>query len=348
MLDGEDDIDAIISCTPPIARRAVVEAASKRGLPVFVEKPPAFTLDDAIAINSLALETQTPVVVGFMYRCFPIVDRMRQLMEGRVINLVQSSFFCAAATGWDIPAWFYMKDRSGGHILDQAIHSIDLIRYFAGDITHVYTLGNNLVRPKTDTFTVEDSSSTLMRFASGASGSHLHSWANPEFIVSLALIGEDYHLKLSLDQHLSGYVGDQKIDESLDANPPETSHHFEEMRVFLDAVRSRDFHAPLALPRRRQIARNGGCHEPKHRKRAGRKGLSRLLNFSRPQITLGETPRRGNAYCFAAFRLDQIFHVTSFTTGQSASGHSDSTLRERSGIIAVRRAPCVPFCFHSV
>lgn len=241
MLDGEDDIDAIISCTPPIARRAVIEAASKRGLPVFVEKPPAFTLDDAIAINSLALETQTPVVVGFMYRCFPIVDRMRQLVEGRTINLVQSSFFCAAATGWDIPAWFYMKDRSGGHILDQAIHSIDLIRYFAGDITHVYTLGNNLVRPKTDTFTVEDSSSTLMRFASGASGSHLHSWANPEFVVSLALIGEDYHLKLSLDNHLSGYVGDQKIDESLDANPPGTSHHFEEMRVFLDAVRSRDF-----------------------------------------------------------------------------------------------------------
>jgi len=243
MLDAEEGVDAIISCTPPVARRAVVEAASKRQLPVFVEKPPAFTLDDAIAINKIALETKTPVVVGFMYRCLPIVDRMRELMQGRVINLVQSSFFCPAATQWDLPGWFYMKDRSGGHILDQAIHSIDLIRYFAGDITHVYTLGNNLIRPKTDTFTVEDSSSTLLRFASGASGSHLHSWANPEFVVSLALIGEDYHLKLSLDNRLSGYVGDQMIDESLDANPPETSHHFEEMRVFLNAVRSRDFGA---------------------------------------------------------------------------------------------------------
>jgi len=243
MLDAEGEVDAIISCTPPVARRAVVEAASKRQTPVFVEKPPAFTLDDAIAINRIALETQTPVVVGFMYRCLPIVDRMRQLMRGRAINLVQSSFFCAAATEWKLPDWFYLKDRSGGHILDQAIHSIDLVRYFAGDITHVYTLGNNLVRPKTEAFTIEDSSSTLLRFANGASGSHLHSWANPEFAVSLALIGEDYHLKLSLDNHLSGFVGDQRIDESLPAHPPETSHHFEEMRVFLDAVRSRDFSA---------------------------------------------------------------------------------------------------------
>jgi len=241
MLSSEGEVDAIISCTPALARRAVVEAASKRKIPTFLEKPPAFTLEDALAINAIARDTQTPVVVGFMYRYFPIVDRMRELLQGRTLNLVQSSFYCPLTTKWAMPAWFTLKHISGGHILDQAIHSMDLVRFFAGDITHVHTLGNNVLRPKTETFTIEDSSASSLRFANGASGSHLHSWTHSEMKVTVSFIGEDYNLTLELDESLKGFVGDEKIDEQLPACPPDASHHFEEMRAFLAAVRSRDF-----------------------------------------------------------------------------------------------------------
>jgi predicted dehydrogenase len=247
MVEAESELDAVISCTPPVARLEVVKAAAAlqarrgRALPVFVEKPPAFSVQDARSIVEISQTQDLPVFVGFMYRHFPIVDRMKELVGERPIHLVQSSFYCPAATIWQLPGWFYIKERSGGHILDQAIHSIDLIRYFAGDIAQVHTFGNNTLKPKSETFTIEESSSTNLRFASGASGSHLHSWTHSKMAVTLTLIGEDFQVTLGLDETLSGYIGDHQINETIPACPAEASHHYDEMKAFLQAVRSNDF-----------------------------------------------------------------------------------------------------------
>ena len=221
----------------------VVEATARHKVPLFIEKPPAFSLDDACAIVKITRESGEPVVVGFMYRYLPAVDRLRELLAGRVINLVQSSFFCPAATGWNLPGWFYIKERSGGHILDQAIHVMDLIRFVAGDIAQVQTFGNNLIRPKNDDFTIEDSSSTNLRFVSGASGGHIHSWAHSEFTGQATFIGERFRLTLELDSRLVGFVDGEAIDETYAPPPSGCSHHYEEMRAFLNAVRSADFSA---------------------------------------------------------------------------------------------------------
>ncbi|MBV9852000.1 MAG: Gfo/Idh/MocA family oxidoreductase [Armatimonadetes bacterium] len=241
MLDAEPDLDAVIACTPPTVRRQVVEAAAPRGLPVFVEKPPAASLDDARAIIGIAEQAGSPVVVGFMYRYLPAVDRIKELIAGRPINLVQSDFLCAAATEWGIPGWFFIKERSGGHVMDQAIHVMDLVRFLAGDITQVFTLGNNVICPKGPEFTVEDSSSTALRFASGASGTHVHSWSHHEFVGHVTLIGKDYRLTLTLDSRVQGFVGDEQIDETFPGPPPGCSHHYAEMKAFLNAVRTGDF-----------------------------------------------------------------------------------------------------------
>ncbi len=241
MFRQEESLDAAIVCTPPTVRRQVVEIAARHGVPLFLEKPPAFALDDAQAIVRIARQSGLPVVVGFMYRYLPAVERLRELLNGRVINLVQSRFLCPAALGWNLPGWFFLKERSGGHVLDQAIHVMDLIRFVAGDIVQVHSYGNNLIRPKREDFTIEDSSSTNLRFASGASGGHLHSWAHSAFTGQLAFIGEDFHLTLELDRRLRGAIGEQAIDEELPAPPQGCTHHYYEMQAFLDAVRTREF-----------------------------------------------------------------------------------------------------------
>jgi len=248
MLRGEPDLDAVISCTPPTARREVIAAVAERRLPVFVEKPPAASIDDARAINDIVSRTQTPVCVGFMYRYLPAVDRLKALLaDAGPINLVQSDFLCPAATEWGIPPWFFIKERSGGHIMDQAIHVMDLVRFLAGDITDVFTLGNNVICPKTPTFTVEDSSATALRFASGASGTHIHSWSHHEFAGHVTIIGKDFRLTLTLDSRLDGFVGEERIDEEFPGPPAGCSHHFDEMQAFLTAVRIGDF-SPMCSP----------------------------------------------------------------------------------------------------
>lgn len=242
MLRHEPDLDAVVSFTPPEARREIITAVAERKLPIFVEKPPTASLDDARAILATITRTQTPVYVGFMYRYLPAVDRFKTLLaDAGPVNLVQSDFLCPAATEWGIPPWFFLKERSGGHVMDQAIHVMDLVRYLAGDITQVYTLGNNVICPKGPTFTVEDSSATALRFAGGASGTHVHSWAHHEFAGHITVIGKDYRLTLTLDSKLSGFVGDQTLDETFPGPPDGCSHHFEEMKAFLNAVRTGDF-----------------------------------------------------------------------------------------------------------
>ena len=250
MIAKEEGLDALIVCTPPTVRLQVVESAAPKKIPVFFEKPPAFKLDDAQSIVKLSKKHKSPVVVGFMYRYLPSVIRLKQLIGDRTINLVQSSFFCPGATDWKLPGWFYIKERSGGHILDQAVHVMDLIRHVAGsDITSVYTLGNNLLRPKAEDFTIEDSSSTTFRFATGASGTHIHSWTHKEFTGFLTIVGKEFRLTLHLDNTITGFVEGTKVNETLPAAPEGCSHHYFEMVEFFNQVRSKDFskaHSPYS------------------------------------------------------------------------------------------------------
>ncbi len=239
LFDKEDALDAVILCTPPTVRKDVIARACDRMIPVFTEKPPARTDADAAEIVDLVAKSGNIVSVGFMYRYLPAVDCLKSLLEGQAINLVQSTFLCGPAIGRKIPGWFFIKEKSGGHVVDQAIHVMDLIRFIAGDLTQVHTLGNNVVCPKDPEFTVEDSSSTNMRFANGASGGHAHSWAYTKFVAEITLTGAEFRLTLRLNDRVEGWIGDKNVDEQFDASPTGDIHYWE-MEEFLRAVRTGD------------------------------------------------------------------------------------------------------------
>lgn len=241
----EKSLDAIIVTTPPTVRAQVIAAAGKRKkkLPVFVEKPPAFTASDARKIVRNVSRTNVPTCVGFMYRYLPAVDYLKSLIAGKPLCMVQSVFACPALTIWNLPGWFKIKARSGGHIIDQSIHVMDLLRYIVGDIVEVHTLGGNTIIPKSETCDIEDSSSTNIRFASGVQGGHVHSWAHQSFFGEVTVYGKDFRLTLVLDSRVHGFIGQEKIDKTFDPQPAGLSHHYEEMKVFLNAVRSGDFSA---------------------------------------------------------------------------------------------------------
>ncbi|NOZ22369.1 MAG: Gfo/Idh/MocA family oxidoreductase [Planctomycetes bacterium] len=239
MFDKESGLDAVLLCTPPTVRKDVIAAACDKKLPVFCEKPPARTNEEAAEITDIVERSGNLVSVGFMYRYVPATDRIKELIAGEKLNLVQGTFLCNPALARKIPGWFFLREKSGGHIVDQAIHMIDLIRFIAGDITEVHTLGNNVICPKAEDFTTEDSSSTNLRFASGASGSHVHSWAYSKFVCEVVLTGAEYRLTLKLNDFVNGWIKDKQIDEKL-APPPAGDLRYWEMQVFLNAVRTGD------------------------------------------------------------------------------------------------------------
>src|SRR5690606_9767367 len=96
---------------------------------------------------------------------------------GRRVALVRSCMLDGLAVREGTPTWFFDKSRSGGPVFDQAIHILDVSRYLLGEVEAVAGFHGNVTVPKSDSFTVEDSASLTLRYASGAMQNHSHSWA---------------------------------------------------------------------------------------------------------------------------------------------------------------------------
>src|SRR6476659_3718079 len=62
-------LDAVVLATPSTLHAQQVETVLRRGLPVFVEKPLALTLEDCIRLEELASQPGAPLaMVGFVRR----------------------------------------------------------------------------------------------------------------------------------------------------------------------------------------------------------------------------------------------------------------------------------------
>ncbi len=160
------DLDAVYVCVPPFAHTPAEESAEVRvadaGLPLFVEKPLAPDLATAEEIAKRLDGAGVLTRVGHHWRCAEPVARARALLAGRPVRLV-------AATWWDkVPpvAWWARRDLSGGPVVEQAIHVLDLARVLVGEVAEVSARACGTV-PGGD---VDAATTALLTFVDGAVG----------------------------------------------------------------------------------------------------------------------------------------------------------------------------------
>ncbi|MCZ7646627.1 MAG: Gfo/Idh/MocA family oxidoreductase [Planctomycetota bacterium] len=229
--------DALVICTPPFARRDPITLACERGLPFFCEKPPAFALDDGLAIRALVEKARVPHTVGFMYRHLKIVERAREILAGETVVAVRSTFCNAPLLKPDFPAWFKLQEKSGGPIVDQALHVFDLLRYLLGDVNEVFAYGSNRVTTRGPEVTIFDTFNVTLRFACGADATHNHSWASLANEILIDFLLKDGHLVLDLKNYeLRGRLRKQELP----VEKPGDNCYQTEMERFVEAVRTRD------------------------------------------------------------------------------------------------------------
>ncbi len=229
----EVPLDAIIMAQPPGVREVAILAAAAAGKALFVEKPLA--LDMATARHYCRAASHVVNAVGFQLRYSPVAERTRQLIRARQITQVRT----ACTTGYylrrDVPDWFLQRRHSGGPLLEQAIHMIDMARYLAGEITHVVGRQHRLTHANVAECDSEDNSALLFRFASGALGTHLDSCSMTTFNWEVELFGPDWRLLADFARkRLSGYLGTQTVSEDF----PDEDLHLKEMQAFVRAVRT--------------------------------------------------------------------------------------------------------------
>jgi myo-inositol 2-dehydrogenase / D-chiro-inositol 1-dehydrogenase len=157
--------DAVYVCVPPFAHGPAERSVIKAGIPLFVEKPIAIDEDTAGEIAALIAERNLLTAVGHHWRYLGVVDEARVLLGDRPVRLVTGAWLDKVPP----VAWWPRADRSGGPMVEQAAHVLDLARYLAGEVTEVWAAGNG-TPPAVDGADVDGATAVAMRFAAGAVG----------------------------------------------------------------------------------------------------------------------------------------------------------------------------------
>ncbi|WP_329109972.1 Gfo/Idh/MocA family oxidoreductase [Micromonospora sp. NBC_01699] len=159
------DLDAVYVCVPPFAHGSVEEAVVAAGLPMFVEKPLAADLATAERIAGLVAERGIRTAVGHHWRYLPVLDRARDLLADRPVRM--------AAGAWldRVPpvSWWGRRELSGGPVVEQAAHVLDLLRLVAGEAIEVSAYGDGSP-PDVEGADIDSVTTASLRFASGAVG----------------------------------------------------------------------------------------------------------------------------------------------------------------------------------
>jgi len=174
------DIGAVSVCTWTTNLAAEAVKALKAGKNVLVEKPMANTPQQARKTVQLAEKNGLNLMVGFIERFNPGVQRVKEAVEKGEIGTPVS------ATARRVSQW---PERIGdvGVVKDTAIHDIDIIRYIFGqDPIALYAKAGNLRHRK-----FEDYAQIMLTFEGGKTASLEANWLTPYKIRNLSITGSD-------------------------------------------------------------------------------------------------------------------------------------------------------------
>ena len=162
-----EKLDIIYICLPPFAHTNEVEQAAKRGIHVFIEKPIALNRATAARMVKAVKKGRVKSQVGFMLRFGDAVERVKKLIESGEAGEVGwaiGTYRCNSLHG----PWWRDKSKSGGQVVEQIIHTYDIIRYFCGEPVSTFGFLNNVFHRHVKDYTVEDVSAASIRFKNGA------------------------------------------------------------------------------------------------------------------------------------------------------------------------------------
>lgn len=163
--------DVVHVCTPHHTHAEVAVDCLRAGVHVLLEKPVAHTLDEA---NRLIIEAEaSPAQIGvcFQNRYNTAVAAMHRLLTSGELGTVLGA---AATVLWHRTSGYYRSrpwrgtwaGSGGGVLMNQAIHTVDLVQWLMGEVTSVS--GHASTRALAEVIEVEDTAEFVLEHRSGA------------------------------------------------------------------------------------------------------------------------------------------------------------------------------------
>jgi len=167
---ADPSIDAVVLATPHSLHEPQIVAAAVARKHVFVEKPLGLTAAGARRAAVACAAAGVTLAVGYNWRFQPALREMRRLFDdgtlGRLLH-VEGNFCGPSAYRFAREHWRHDRDEvPAGGMTGRGVHVVDAMLYLAGHIDAVTAQSFRLAQD----FGVDDTTSMLLRFRSGASG----------------------------------------------------------------------------------------------------------------------------------------------------------------------------------
>jgi len=133
MLDAER-LEALLVCIPPTLHTDAELLAAERGIALFVEKPQTLDLGQAIRYDDAIRRAGIVTQIGFHHRYLEAAARMRSLLTERTPRHVLAHQLYSGAP---VIYWTSRFELCGGSFVEHGIHTVDLLRFWLGDIASV-------------------------------------------------------------------------------------------------------------------------------------------------------------------------------------------------------------------
>ncbi len=165
---ASEKLDAVHICTPHYLHAPMAIAALERNVNVFLEKPICISTDEINALIAAEAASRASVCVCFQNRFNPSVALAEQLCEedGGVMSAYGSVFWYRSEKYYTESGWRgTYATEGGGVMINQAIHTIDLLCKFLGKpVTVCATKANHHLKGVIE---VEDTCEGVIGFESG-------------------------------------------------------------------------------------------------------------------------------------------------------------------------------------
>lgn len=231
-------LDALIITLPPYAHSDEVELAAARGIHLFIEKPIALRSEDGWRMVEAAEKAGIITQVGFMFRFGEAVEAVKVLIDAGTagpVGLMSARYFCNSLHA----PWWRDREKSGGQLVEQVIHMVDLMRYLMGEPVTAYSRQENIFHRQVPGYTVEDVSATVYGFPTGGvgviyatNGAIPNRWVNDYRVVAQNLTAEFSNAN---NATLTFTVEPERPSQQIAS---ERNIHLAEMQDFLQAIRT--------------------------------------------------------------------------------------------------------------
>lgn len=214
---SNEELDAIIICTPPSLHYEISIAAHSRNIHVFCEKPFTTSYSKGLELAKIFENSNLINQVGYVNRFNDVFFKTKELVNDGLIGEIirfKSEMYSRTITKVDeSKTWRDSRENGGGAIFEVASHAIDLVNFLVGKPQKVVGTSLNFIYSNN----VEDAVVSTFLYKDNISGTLNVNWSDESYrkpTNKIELFGRKG--KLLADQHsLKIFLKENSIKHNL-------------------------------------------------------------------------------------------------------------------------------------